>query len=116
MRLGKFLKPTILKIMVFLFIGIIYLYLAAESVCGAGFGFTICYKAYGFPFQYFATGDVDSSMNIIESSLLGQYFNKIGNFLFNPISLALDLTLIYLLSCLISMIFKNKAPGKNPEN
>ena len=108
MRLGKFLKPTILKITVFLFIGIVYLYLAAESACGAGFGFTICYKAYGFPFQYLATGDVNSAINIINAYTFGDYFNKIGNFLFNPISLALDLALIYLASSLISFIFENK--------
>ncbi len=115
MRLGKFLKPTILKITVFLFIGIIYLYLAAESVCGAGLTFVICYKAYGFPFQYLATGDVDSAMNVINSSPLGGYFNKLGNFLFNSISLVLDLTLIYLLSCLISFIFENKPIKRSNE-
>ena len=108
MRLNKFLKPNILKITVFLFICLVYLYLAAESACGAGFGFTICYKAYGFPFQYLATGDINTAINILNSSPLGAYFGKIGNFLFNPVSLALDLALIYLISCIISFVFENK--------
>ncbi len=115
MRLNKFLNPTIMKIMVFLFIGLVYLYFAAESVCGAGLTFVICYKAYGFPFQYLATGDVDSAINIINSSPLGGYFNKLGNFLFNPVSLALDLALIYLASCLISFVFENKPIKRSNE-
>ena len=109
MRIGKLLKPTILKLIVFLFIGLVYLYLAAESVCGVGLTFVICYKAYGFPFQYLATGDVGSAINIINASAFGSYFNKVGKFLLNPVYLALDLALIYLASCLISMIFENKS-------
>lgn len=108
MQLGKLLKPTIFKIIVFLFIGFVYLYLAAESVCGVGLTFVICYKAYGFPFQYLATGDIDSAINIINASTFGSYFNKVGKFLLNPVSLVLDLALIYIASCFISMIFENK--------
>lgn len=106
MKLNKFLKPTILKIAIFLFVGIVYLYLSTESVCGAGLTFVICYKAYGFPFQYLVAGDINSAIDIIKSSPLGNYFNKFEDFLLNPLSLILDLALIYLASCTISFIFE----------
>lgn len=107
MNAKEFFKPTILKIIIFLFIGVIYLYFAGESACGASLFFAFCYKAYGFPFLYLVTGDVDSSFIYIKTIFLGEYFKKSGNFLFNPEALILDMALIYLLACFISLPFKN---------
>ena len=107
MNAKEFFKPSILKISIFIFIVVIYLYFAGESGCGAGLGFSFCYKAHGFPFLYLVTGDVDSSFGYIKTLLLGTYFKKSGNSLFNPVALILDMFLIYLLACFISLLFKN---------
>lgn len=102
-----FLKPNALKIIVFLFIGIFYLYFAGESACGVWSILAFCYKAYGFPFSYIATGDIEIASGYIKNLFLGENFIKSGNLLFNPMTLALDLILIYLLACFISMLVKN---------
>lgn len=108
MNIKEFLKPNTFKISIFLFIGIIYLYFAKESVCAVSFYFAFCYNAYGFPFQYMVAGNIESAYSQIKASFLGEYFNNYGNFLFNPAAFALDLALIYLLACFVYMPFKLK--------
>lgn len=107
MNAKEILKPDIFKIFIFLFIGIIYLYFAKESVCAVSFYFAFCYNAYGFPFQYMVDGNIESAYSQIKASFLGEYFNKSGNILFNPAAFALDLALIYLLACFIYLPFKH---------
>ena len=108
MKIKKFLKPTVLKIIIALLVGIIYLYIAGENGCGAGFGFSFCYKAYGFPFLYLVKGNTDIAFNYFKTSFLGEYFTKSGNSLFNPAALISDIILIYLLACFLNLLFKNK--------
>lgn len=99
----NFLKPNILKIIISLIIAIIFLYFPAEKACGAGFGFSFCYKDYGFPFKYLITGDADFASQFTGDYALGKYFRKYENFLLNSLSLAIDLALAYLLACSIDM-------------
>jgi len=106
MNLKKFLKPTILKMLIFLFIGILFLYFAKESVSAAGFGFAFFYESYGFPSAYLITGNIDSASGHIRTLFLGNFFGKYGNFLFNPWALAIDIILIYLLACLFALLLK----------
>lgn len=103
----EFLKPSALKIFIFLFIGIFYLYFAGENVSAAGFGFAFYYNAYGFPFLYLVSGDIDKAIGYIKTLPLGDYFSKSGASLFNPVALALNIVLIYLLACFLSLLFKN---------
>ena len=114
MGIKDFLKPSIVKILAFLSVGLFYLYFASESVSAAGFSFAVFYSAYGFPFQYLIIGDIDNLSGIIKDMFLGNYFTKFGNTLINPAALALDLILIYSFACLISMLFaKMKSNNKN---
>lgn len=107
MNAKEFIKPTLLKILIFIFIGIFYLYFAKEDVCGAGFMFAFCYNAYGFPFSYMASGNIDAALGYLKTLFLGKFFIKSGNFLFNYATLFLDILLIYLLSCFISALVKD---------
>jgi len=108
MKVKEFLKPNLFKLLVFLFIGVIYIYFAREETCAfGGFLFSFCYRTYGFPFFYLATGDVDISTEYIKTLFLGEHFNKYGNVMFNVVALLADITLIYILSCFISVLFKN---------
>lgn len=110
MNAKEFLKPSVFKVLAFVFIGIFYLYSAGEDACGAGLFFAFCYRAYGFPFLYLVTGQIDNASSYIKTLPLGEYFSKTGNFLFNPAVFLLDIALIYLLACLISILFnKNKS-------
>lgn len=104
----KELKPNALKIFVFLFIGILFLYFAGDDVCGISPFFAFCYKAYGFPLAYLVTGNVDSAFGHIKTLPLGDYFIKSGNFLFNIPAFISDIILIYILACLISALFEKK--------
>ena len=107
MNVKEFFKPTILNILIFVFVAVFYLYFAGESACGASLYFAFCYKAYGFPFLYMVTGDIDSSLGYIKTLFLGEYFKKSGNILFNSAALIFDIALIYLLACFISLLIKN---------
>ncbi len=107
MDVKEFLKPTGFKISTFLFTGIIFLYFAKESVCAVSFFFVFCYNAYGFPFQYMITGNIESASSNIKTLFLGESFNTYGNFLFNTVTLISDLILVYLLACFMSMLFRN---------
>ncbi len=113
MNAKNFLKPTFLKAIIFLFVGVLYLYFAEERVSAAGFSFAFFYAAYGFPFQYLIIGDIDKISSIVSGLFLGNYFSEYGNFLFNPIAFALGMILIYLLSCFMGVLFgKMKSSGK----
>ena len=106
MNAKEFLKPSILKISIFLFIGVFYLYFAKESTCAAGFSFAFCYIEHGFPFSYIISGDIDAASGYLKTLFFGKFFFKSGNFLFNYAALLLDIIFIYLLSCFISRFFK----------
>ncbi|MBS3114061.1 hypothetical protein J4448_03090 [Candidatus Woesearchaeota archaeon] len=106
MSARNFLKPSISKILIFLFIGILFLYFANESACGISFFFAFCYKAYGFPLAHLITGDIANSMGYIKTLPFGQFFYKSGNLLFNPAALLIDISLIYLLACLLDSLFR----------
>ena len=108
MDIGNFLKPTILKIFIFLFISLFYLYFAKESVCGVIFILAFCYSAYGFPFSYLITGNIDAVAGHFKTLFLGENFIKYGSFLFNPAAFFLNIILIYLLSCFIANLIKAK--------
>lgn len=101
----NFLKPSILNILIFLFVGVMFLYFGGESVCGVSFFFSFCYSAYGFPFPYMATGDIGTASGYIKTLFLGDYFNKFGNFLFNPAAFLLDIALIYIMACFMAALF-----------
>ena len=107
MNVKELLKPNALKILIFLSIGIVYLYFAVENICGVSFYFAFCYKAYGFPLSYMVIGDVNSAFGYIKTLFLGNYFTKSKNFLFNPLSLILNIISIYALTCFIAELFKN---------
>ncbi|MBI3034860.1 hypothetical protein HYY71_00920 [Candidatus Woesearchaeota archaeon] len=107
MNVKEFLKPSGLKILIFLFIGIVYSYFAKESVCAVSFFFAFCYNAHGFPFQYMITGGIEGASSNANKFFLGEYFGRFGGFLFNPVAFALNLVLVYLLACFISILFKN---------
>jgi len=110
----NFLKPTVFKAAIFLFVGILYIYFARENVSAAGFGFAFFYTAYGFPFQYLITGNINNISGIVRDLFLGNHFSRHGNFLFNPLAFALDIILIYLFSCFMGVLLgKMKASGKN---
>ena len=110
MNLKKFLKPSIFKILIFLFIAVASSYFGKENACGVSLFFAFCYNAYGFPFFYLVTGNIDSASGYIKTLPLGEFFSKLGNFLFNPPAFLLDLALIYILACLIAILFnKNKS-------
>jgi len=112
MNIKQFIKPNIFKIFVFLPMAFIFLYLAKEDICGAGFLFAFCYRSYGFPFSYMATGNVDAALGHIKTLFLGEHFNKLDNVLINPIALLFDLAFIYLLSCIIFALSRNIKPKK----
>lgn len=107
MNVKEFIKPSAFKILVFLFIGVLYLYFAIEDVCAVGLFFAFCYKAYGFPFLYIVAGDVGNAFGHIKTLPFGSYFLKSGNYLLNLVALALDFVLIYLLACVMTMLFSN---------
>lgn len=106
MNIKEFFRPNIPKILIFLFAALAFLYFAKEDVCGAGFIFAFCYKAYGFPFDYIVTGNVDAAFGHIKTLPFGQYFYKSGNFLLNPAALLVDVLLVYLLACFIASLFR----------
>ena len=107
MDIKKFLKPTIFKILLFMFIGIFYIYFARDEVCGAGLSFAFCYKAYGFPFSYAISGDIEPASGYIKTLFFGENFAKYGNLLINPITFIFDAILIYSLACFLSLLLKN---------
>ena len=107
MGVKEFLRPAGFKLLVFLLVGILYLYFAGENACGAGFSFSFCYKAYGFPFLYIITGDIDAASGYVKTLPLGSNFGRSGSFLFNPGALISDIALVYLLACFISMLFRS---------
>ena len=106
MNLKEFLRPTVFKMSAFLLIGSIYLYFAKEDVCAVSFYFGFCYRAYGFPFQYIVTGDIAGASSQITALPFSSYFTKYGSFLLNVPALVLDVILIYLMSCFISILFR----------
>lgn len=108
MRLAELLKPNIFKIITFIFIGIVFLYFAKESTCGVSFFFAFCYKAYGFPFFYMIDGDVGAASDYANTLFLGRHFSKSGSILLNPAAFALNVILMYLLACFITVLFKDK--------
>ena len=108
MNTKDFFKPNIFKILVFLFISLFYLYFAGETGCGAGFGFTLCYKAYGFPFFYAMTGDYSIIQSYTGTLFLGKYFLKYGSLNFNALALLFDAILIYILACMIGSLMNVK--------
>lgn len=82
-------------------------YFVKEEVCAAGgFIFIFCYKAFGLPFSYLITGDVESAYGHIKTLFLGNYFVQFENFLFNPFTFLLNAILIYLSAFFISFLFK----------
>ena len=106
MNVKEFIKPGILKILIFLVIDVTSIYFTKENACGVSLFFAFCYKAYGFPFFYLVTGNIDSASGYLKTLPLGNYFSKFGNFLFNTPSFILDIILIYLAACLISFLFR----------
>ncbi len=108
MNLKKFLKPTIFKILVFLFIGVFYLYFAQEDTCAASFYFSFCFNEHGFPFSYIVTGEIDNAMEPVKALFLGDYFKKYDGILFNPAAFILDLILIYLLASFITLLISKQ--------
>ncbi len=106
MNLKNTLKPNIPKILLFLFLGMIFLYFVNESVCGVFLFFSFCYKTYGFPFSYILNGNTEVAYGQLKTEFLGRFFIKSGNFLLNPASLMLDLAFAYLFSCIAAEIFK----------
>src|SRR3989338_3690302 len=104
-KVKELIKPTVLKLLIFLFISLFYLYFAGEDVCAVGLSFKFCYKAHGFPIPYLVTGDISNASDYIKTLSFSNYFAKFGNYLLNPAALLIDAVLIYLLSCFISMIF-----------
>ena len=107
MNLKEFIKPSAFKILASLSIGVLYLYFAVEDVCAVSLFFAFCYKAYGFPFTYLVTGDIDRAIGHIKTLPFGSYFLKSGNHLLNLVALAMDLALIYLLACVMAMMLSN---------
>ncbi len=108
MRIKEFLKPSVFKVIMFLFVGVFYLYLAKEEVSAVGLYFSMNYKTYGFPFSYMVTGNIDAASDYTSTLFLGSYFSKFGKVLLNPAALMLNAISIYLLSCLISMLLFKK--------
>ena len=108
MNIKNFFKPTLSKLLIFVFIAVFYLFFASETTCGASLFFSFCYKAHGFPFSYFMTGDVDWLDKTPNALFLGKYFGKSGNALFNAPALAIDILLIYLLSCFLGLFINVK--------
>ena len=106
MSIKNFIKPSLVKILLFLIITISSLYFTRENACGISPFFAFCYKAYGFPLPYLVTGSVDSAFGHIKTLPLGEFFSKSGNFLFNVPAFVSDMILIYLLACSISALFK----------
>ena len=104
MNAKNLLKPTPLKIAIFLFLAVFFLYFAKEDVCAVSLFFAVCYNAYGFPLSNLITGNIDGAAQI-QTLFLDKYFAKIDNFLFNPLTFLLDLIFIYLLACSLSMLF-----------
>lgn len=105
--LRQLLKPTILKILIFLFIGFFSMYFTREGACGASLFFSFCYEAYGFPFFYAVTGDINDASGYINTLFLGEYFVKSGKFLLNPMAFMLDLILLYVFSCIMAALFEH---------
>ncbi len=111
MNIKNFLKPDKFNATIFVFISLIFLYFAHENVSAAGFGFAFFYNAYGFPFQYLITGETSNLSGITSGMFLGNHFAKLGKVLVNPATFIINLILIYLLACAISVLFskiKNK--------
>ena len=106
MNIKEFIKPSIFKILVFFVIAALSIYFTKESACGVSIFFAFCYKAYGFPFLYIVTGQVDTASGYIKTLPLGNYFSKFGNFLFNIPAFILDIILIYLAACFIFIVFR----------
>ena len=106
MNFKKILKPSIPQLLAFLLLGAIFLYFVNESVCGVFLIYPFCYKAYGFPFSYILNGNTEVAAGHLKTEFLGTFFTKYGSFLFNPVSLTLDLALAYMLSCIAAEAFK----------
>ena len=111
MKIKRFFKPSILKISIAISTSILYLYFAKETSCGVGFSYVLCYSLYGIPFPYLTTGGIGIASEEIKELFLGKFFQQYGNFLFNPATLVLDLVFIYLLSCILSLLFKGMKPS-----
>ena len=106
MNIKEFIKPSIFKTLVFLLITILSLYFTRENACGVSLFFAFCYNAYGFPFLYIVTGQIDTASGYIKTLPLGNYFSQYGNFLFNIPAFLLDVVLIYLAACFIFVLFR----------
>jgi len=105
MNIKAILKPSILKVVIFSILGTVFLYFIAETACGIVLFYGFCYKAYGFPFSYLMTGDIEIAAGHIKTFFLGNIFIKYGKFLFNPLALILNIFLLYILSCLMALMF-----------
>lgn len=105
MNVKKLLKPDALSISLTL-LGITLFFVKQEVCAAGGFIFVFCYKAYGFPFSYLITGDVENAYGHIKTLFLGNYFMQFKNFLLNPFTFLLNIVLIYLAAYFISILFK----------
>lgn len=106
MNFKEFLKPTVLKIFLFLVFVAFFVFIAKEDACGVGLFFAFCYKAYGFPLFYIVTGQIDEASAYLKTLTFGGYFAKFNTFLFNVPAFLFDIVLIYLLACLIYILLR----------
>ena len=104
MSIKELIKPSVFKILVFLVIAVASVYFTKENACGASLFFAFCYKAYGFPFLYIITGQIDTAAGYINTLPLGSYFSKYGNVLFNIPAFLSDIISIYLLACFADLL------------
>ncbi|MBI4452517.1 hypothetical protein HY637_03745 [Candidatus Woesearchaeota archaeon] len=105
-KVKEFLKPTILKMVIFIIANAFIFYLSKESVCGVIFYFPFCYNAYGLPLSYAISGDIETAAGHIKTLPLGNYYSKAGSFLLNPSAFVFDMLFAYLAACLIAMLLK----------
>jgi len=103
-KIKEFFRLTKTKIVLMSVIGVISLYGVREVTCGASFFFTFCYKAFGFPFKYLVTGDINVDAGYLRTLALGAGFVGYGNFLFNLISFFINILSIYLAACFIGFL------------
>ena len=68
--------------------------------------FSFCYKAYGFPFLYAVTGQVDAASGYLKTLPLGNFFSRYGNFLFNIPAFVVDVALIYIVACFVFLFLE----------
>ena len=108
MNFKEFLKPTFMKIFLFFIFVAFFVFIAKEDACGVGLFFAFCYKAYGFPLFYLVTGQIDEASAYLKTLTFGGYFAKFNNFLFNVPAFLFDIVVIYLLACLVYILFRKK--------